>query len=91
LIPGIVYLTSRGLNRLRHRRGEKGLITVIAPLMLFSLLIVMPPKQPTPRVASSEIELKTQPVKEVIYRADKRKAGAVDKKCPLNNPLLQRS
>ena len=91
LIPGIVYLASRGLNRLRHRRGEKRLIIVIASLMLFSVLIDMPPKQPTPRVATSGIELKTQPVKEVIYRADNRKAGAVDKKCPLNSPQLQRS
>jgi hypothetical protein len=36
----------------------------IAPLMLSSVLIVIPPKQPMPRVASSGIELEAQPVKE---------------------------
>jgi hypothetical protein len=46
LIPGIVYLASRGLNRLQHRRSEKRLTLVIASLMLFSVLIVMPPKPP---------------------------------------------
>jgi hypothetical protein len=90
LIPGIVYLASRGLNQLRHRRSEKRLTLVIASLMLFSVLIVMPPKPP-PRVASSGIEREPEPVKQVIYRADNRKAGAVDRKHSLNTSQLQRS
>ena len=44
LIPGIVYLTSRGLRRLRDRRGEKRLALIFASLMLFTVLTVMPPK-----------------------------------------------
>ena len=85
LIPGIVYLTSRGLSRLRDRAGEKRLALVFASLMLFTVLIVMPPKR-QPHAAFSGIELKPQPAKEVIYRADTRKARAVDKKSPVTPP-----
>ena len=90
MIPGIVYLTSRGLRRLRNLGGEKRLALVFASLMLFTVLIVMPPQR-QPRATFSGTQLKPQMPKEVVYRAESWKARAADKKRPLNSPLLQRS
>jgi uncharacterized membrane protein YhaH (DUF805 family) len=90
LIPGIVYLTSRGLRRLRDRGREKRLALIFASLMLFSVLIVMPPK-PEERATFSGSQLKPQLTKQVIYRPESRKARAADNKNPLNGPHLERS
>ena len=89
LIPGIVYLTYRGLNRLRERHGERRLALVLVSLMLFTVLIVMPPRPQ--RVASSRIESKPRLVRAVIYKTDSRQRGAVDRKIPLNSSPPQRS
>lgn len=90
MIPGIVYLTSRRLRHLRNLGGEKRLALVFASLMLFTVLIVMPPQR-QPRATFSGTQLKAQTPKEVVYRAESGKARAADKKGPLNSPLLQRS
>jgi hypothetical protein len=79
LIPGIAYLTYRGLSRLPDRSVEKRLALVLVSLMLLTAFVVMPPRQ-QPRVALSGVDLKPQPVREVVYKADSRKGGAVDKK-----------
>ena len=90
MIPGIVYLTSRGLRRLRNRGGEKRLALVFASLMLFTVLIVMPPQRQPPATFSGT-QIKPQMPKQVVYRAESWKVRAVDKKNPLHSPLLQRS
>jgi hypothetical protein len=90
LIPGIVYLASRGLRRLRDRGGEKRLALIFASLMLFTVLIVMPPRQEE-RATFSGTPLTPQLTKQVIYRPENRKARAADKKSPINGPHLQPS
>ena len=87
LIPGIVYLTYRGLTRLHDR--EKRLALFVVSMILFTVLIVMPPTQQ--HVALSGIASKSQSVREANYRADSRNGGAADKKTPINNSRPRRS
>ena len=90
LIPGIVYLTSRGLRRLRDQGGEKRLVLIFASLMLFTVLIVLPPK-PEERATFPGSQLKPQLTKQIIFRPENRKARAVDNKIPIKGAHLQRS
>lgn len=90
LIPGIIYLTYRGLSRLRDRRGEKRLTLILVSLILFTVFIAMPPRQRS-RGALSVADSKPQSIREVIYRADSRQGGALGKKPPVNSSQPQRS
>jgi len=90
LIPGIAYLTYRGLSRLPDRRVEKRLALFVVSLMLLTVFVVMPPRQ-QPRVALSGIDSKPQPVRDVVYKADSRKGSALDKKTPPRSSQPQHS
>jgi hypothetical protein len=90
LIPGIVYLTSRGLRRLRDRGGEKRLALIFASLMLFTVLIVLPPKSEK-QATSSGSQLKPQLTKQIIFRPENREGRALDNQTPIKGASLQRS
>ena len=89
LVPGIVYLTYRGLSRLRERRGEKRLALVLVSLMLFTVLVVMPPGQQHGTL--SRIASKSQLLRAVYYKTDSRQPVVVNKEIPVKSSRPQRS
>jgi hypothetical protein len=90
LIPGIAYLTHRGVSRLRDRRGEKRLLVVLASLMLLTVLVVMPPR-PQPRFTLSEAASKPQQIRDDVYKGDVRTGRAAGKQPPASGLRSQRS
>ena len=85
LIPGFAYLTYRAVSRLHDRCGEKRLVVILSSLMLLTVFVLMPAR-PQARLASPEAALKSQRLREVIYRADDR-----EKHAPVKTPLQRPS
>jgi len=75
LIPGFAYLTYRAASVLHDRCGEKRLVVVLSSLMLLTVFVLMPAR-PQARLASPGATLKSQRLREVIYRADDREKHA---------------
>lgn len=90
LIPGIAYLTYRGLSRLRDRRGEKRLLVVLASLMVLTVFVLMPP-WPQPRVGLSGAASKPRQIREAVYKGDVRTGRAAGKQPPAGGLRSQRS
>ena len=86
LIPGIAYLTYRGLNRLHDQHGEKRLIVILVSLMLLTTFVLVPPR-PQPRIALSGAALKPQQLRDAVYKGGVRRMGRAAGKQPLTSGL----
>jgi hypothetical protein len=86
LIPGIAYLTYRGLSRLHDQRGEKRLIVILVSLMLLTTFVLVPPR-PQPRIALSGAALKPQQLRGTVYKGGVRRMGRAAGNQPLTSGL----
>ena len=59
LIPGIAYLTYRGLNRLHDQHGEKRLIVILVSLMLLTTFVLASPTAAAHRIIWGRLKATT--------------------------------